>query len=218
MNWAFIQYNLSAVVLLATFWLLIARRISGAVNGYAIQSLLLGGICLTAYLYSGLWHLLILAASTVLIKGIAIPMVLRRQVGSTVYERRETAYYVGFPTALLVGAALSITGFAAGNRMELAVVGVLGEPVLDVAIAVILIGFFMTVARRDAAMQLTGLLVAENGLLLLGLVIGSGLPLLIDFALFLDVLVGAVVMGFLIARMHETVESTDSSELSRLRG
>jgi len=84
--------------------------------------------------------------------------------------------------------------------------------------AVILLGLFSTVARRDAVMQLTGLLVTENGLLLLGLVMGAGLPLLIDFALFLDVLVGAVVMGFLIRRMHATVATTDTSELTRLRG
>jgi len=217
MSWAFVEYNLAAVVLLATFWLLIARRISGAVNGYAFQSMVLGAVCLAAFLDSRLWHLFALAASTVVIKGIAIPLVLRRQVRSTVYARREAAYYVGFPTALLIGAALSIVGFVAGNRLELAP-GVLGQPVLGVAIAVILLGFFMTLARREAVMQMVGLLVAENGLLLLGLVLGAGLPLLIDFALFLDVLVGAVVMGFLIARMHETVDTTDTSELTRLRG
>jgi hydrogenase-4 component E len=90
--------------------------------------------------------------------------------------------------------------------------------VLGVAVAVILIGFFITVARQDAVMQLTGLLVAENGLLLLGLVMSAGLGLLVDFALLMDVLVGAVVMGFLIARMNATIMSTDTSELTRLRG
>jgi hydrogenase-4 component E len=73
-------------------------------------------------------------------------------------------------------------------------------------------------ARRDAVLQLAGLLVAENGVILVGLVVASGLGLLIEFAVFLDVLVGVAVMGFLIARMHETVSSTDTSELSRLRG
>jgi hydrogenase-4 membrane subunit HyfE len=46
----------------------------------------------------------------------------------------------------------------------------------------------------------------------------AGLGLLVDFALLMDVLVGAVVMGFLIARMNATIMSTDTSELTRLRG
>ena len=158
-----------------------------------------------------------LALSTFLIKGILIPIVLRRQVRATVYDKRETHYYVGFPTALLIGMGLSIAGFVAANRLDI-VKDLVGQPVLGVAVAVILIGFFITVARQDAVMQLTGLLVAENGLLLLGLVMSAGLGLLVDFALLMDVLVGAVVMGFLIARMNATIMSTDTSELTRLRG
>ena len=211
------EYSLAGLVLLITYWLLIARRIRGAINGYAFQSVVIGVIVLATYAQSLRLHLLVLALSTFLIKGILIPIVLRRQVRATVYDKRETHYYVGFPTALLIGMALSIAGFVAANRLDV-VKDLVGQPVLGVAVAVILIGFFITVARQDAVMQLTGLLVAENGLLLLGLVMSAGLGLLVDFALLMDVLVGAVVMGFLIARMNATIMSTDTSELTRLRG
>jgi len=211
------EYTLAGLVLLITYWLLIARRIRGAINGYAFQSVVIGVIVLATYAQSLRLHLLVLALSTFLIKGILIPIVLRRQVRATVYDKRETHYYVGFPTALLIGMGLSIAGFVAANRLDV-VKDLVGQPVLGVAVAVILIGFFITVARQDAVMQLTGLLVAENGLLLLGLVMSAGLGLLVDFALLMDVLVGAVVMGFLIARMNATIMSTDTSELTRLRG
>jgi len=211
------EYTLAGLVLLITYWLLIARRIRGAINGYAFQSVVIGVIVLATYAQSLRLHLLVLALSTFLIKGILIPIVLRRQVRATVYDKRETHYYVGFPTALLIGMGLSIAGFVAANRLDI-VKDLVGQPVLGVAVAVILIGFFITVARQDAVMQLTGLLVAENGLLLLGLVMSAGLGLLVDFALLMDVLVGAVVMGFLIARMNATIMSTDTSELTRLRG
>jgi len=211
------EYTLAGLVLLITYWLLIARRIRGAINGYAFQSVVIGVIVLATYAQSLRLHLLVLALSTFLIKGILIPIVLRRQVRATVYDKRETHYYVGFPTALLIGMGLSIAGFVAANRLDV-VKDLVGQPVLGVAVAVVLIGFFITVARQDAVMQLTGLLVAENGLLLLGLVMSAGLGLLVDFALLMDVLVGAVVMGFLIARMNATIMSTDTSELTRLRG
>src|SRR6266567_2228699 len=154
------EYSLAGVVLLITFWLLIARRIRGAINGYGFQSIVLAAIAAATFVQSSRLHLLLLAISKDL----------------------------------------------------------LGQPVSGVAISVILIGFFIAVARSDAVMQLTGLLVAENGLLLLGLVMSAGLGLLVDFALLLDVLVGAVVMGFLIARMNTTIMSTDTGELTRLRG
>jgi hydrogenase-4 component E len=212
-----LEYSLAGVVLLITFWLLIARRVRGAINGYAFQSIVLAAIAAATYIQSSRVHLLLLALSSLAIKGVLIPRVLRRQVKATVYDKRETHYYIGFPTALLVGMALSIAGFVAANQLAITK-DLLGEPVSGVAVAVILIGFFIAVARSDAVMQLTGLLVAENGLLLLGLVVAAGLGLLVDFALLLDVLVGALVMGFLVARMNTTIMSTDTGELTRLRG
>ncbi len=208
---------LSTLILIATFWLLIARQVRAAVNGYAAQSILLGGLAIALFAGSHLAHLLALGILTIAIKGAIIPAVIKLQVRGRSHRRRETAYYVGFPTALLIGAGLSLIGFIAASRLPIHT-DQLSEPVLGLAIAVILVGLFTTMARRDAVLQLAGLLAAENGLLLVGLVVSPGLGLLIEFALFLDVLIGAVVMGFLIARMHETVATTDTSELSRLRG
>ncbi|MGH7640997.1 MAG: hypothetical protein ACREN7_00505 [Candidatus Dormibacteria bacterium] len=209
--------TLAALALLTTFWLLIARRVRGAVAGYSAQSFALGGLAIAVSVSSGLVNLLLLGLVIVAIKGLLIPLVLRRQIRSTVYDRRETRYHVGFPTAMLVGAALSVLGFAVAAQLHLTGEALRG-PVLGLAVAIVLLGLFTSVARRDAVMELAGLLAAENGLLMVGLVVAPGLGLLVELALFLDVLVGVLVMGFLIARMQETVASTDTSELRRLRG
>jgi hydrogenase-4 membrane subunit HyfE len=208
---------LAASILIVTLWLLVARRVGAAIGGYALQSVLLGALALVLFAISGLSHLLLLGLLTVAIKGLTIPLILRRQLRGSVYEQRETSYYLGFPTALLVGMALAGVGFAAAARFPL-LGSLLGRPVLGIGIATALLGFFTTTARRDAVMQVAGLLAAENGLLVVGLVISPGLDLLVEFALFLDVLIGALVMGFLIVRMHQTLASTDTSELRRLRG
>jgi hydrogenase-4 membrane subunit HyfE len=206
----------STLILLVGFWLLVARQIRAAVDGYAIQSILLGCLALALFGATRDPDLLALGILTIAIKGVAIPAVIERQAKTT-YGKRELQYHVGFPTALLVGAGLTLIGFVAAARLPYHP-ALLAEPVFGVAIAVTLLGFFTAMARRDAVLQLAGLLVAENGVILVGLVVASGLGLLIEFAVFLDVLVGVAVMGFLIARMHETVSSTDTSELSRLRG
>jgi len=71
-----ISYNLAAVILLLTFWLLIVRLVRGAVNAYAFQSVVLGLVSLAAFFQSGLWHLLVLAITTAAINGVLIPIVL----------------------------------------------------------------------------------------------------------------------------------------------
>ncbi len=208
---------LTALILLTGLWMLISRRIGSALIGYATQSCLLGAVALYMFTQVGGLHLLALGVITIAIKGLGIPLVLRRQIRSTVYERRETQYYVGFPTALLIGAGLSVLGFVAAARIPVRL-QLLPASSLGLGIAVVLLGLFMATARRDAVMQLAGLLIAENGLLLVGLVVAPGLALMVEFALFMDVVMGVFVMGFLIARMHETVASTDTAELTRLRG
>ena len=108
---------LATLILIATFGLLLARQVRGAITGYAAQSILLGGLAIAMFAGSRLPHLLALGLLTIGIKGFAIPAVVRFQVRGPTYRRREIAYYVGFPTALLVGAGLSLVGLVAASRL-----------------------------------------------------------------------------------------------------
>ncbi len=211
------EITLAALFLLVSFQLILARRLRTAVGAYQLQSWLLGGISIALFVDTHLLGLLAFGLLIVVLKGLAIPTLLRRRMGFALTAGRESAYYVGFPTALLVGAALCLAGFIAASRIP-SPSRLLPEAVLGIGIAVLLLGLFTTTARRDGVLQMGGLLVAENGLLLIGLVLAPRLSLLIEFALVLDVLIAVVVMAFLLARMHEAVASTDTSELTRLRG
>lgn len=208
---------LAALILLVTFAFIVTRRLRAAVSAYAVQSWLLGGVAIALFAASGLLELLLFGLLTIAIKGIVVPQILRRRTAFALDGRRETVYYVRFPTALLIGAALTLTGFIAATRIPFTH-QLLPESVLGIALAVLLLGLFTTTARRDAILQVTGLLAAENGLLLVGLVLAPRLSLLIEFAIVLDILIAVLVMGFLVARMHQEVASTDTSELTRLRG
>jgi hydrogenase-4 component E len=208
---------LSALLLLVTYWFIVTRRLRSAVSAYSVQSWLLGFISILLYLDTGLIELLLFGLLIVAVKGILIPQLLRRRVAFALVAGRETAYYVRFPTALLIGAGLSLLGLLAGSRVPYHL-QLLPESVLGISLAVFLLGLFTTIARRDAIMQVTGLLAAENGLLLLSLVVAPRLSLLIEIAIVMDVLIAVLVMGFLVARMRDELAGTDTSELSRLRG
>jgi hydrogenase-4 component E len=208
---------LTAMILLITFALIVTRAIRAAISAYAIQSWLLGGLALALFAQSGFIELLLFGLLTIVIKGVAVPRILRRRTNDAVAGKREVAYFVRFPTALLLGAGLTLIGFIAATRIPFTL-QLLPESALGIGVAVLLLGLFTTTARRDAILQVAGLLAAENGLLLIGLVLAPRLSLLIEFAIVLDILIAVLVMGFLVARMHEEVSSTDTSELTRLRG
>ena len=61
----------STLILLVGFWLLVARQIRAAVDGYAIQSILLGCLALALFAATRDPDLLALGILTIAIKGLA---------------------------------------------------------------------------------------------------------------------------------------------------
>ncbi|MHB1575018.1 MAG: hypothetical protein ACYCX9_00665 [Candidatus Dormibacteria bacterium] len=212
-----VEVILSALLLLVTYWFIVTRQLSSAVAAYSVQSWLLGLVSLALYVDTKLIGLLLFGLLIVTVKGVLIPRVFRHQVAFALVAGRETAYYVRFPTALLVGTGLSLVGLLAATRLPL-VTQLLPPSILGISLAVFLLGLFTSIARRDAILQVAGLLAAENGLLLLSLVVAPRLSLLIEVAIVMDVLIAVLVMGFLVARMRDAGAGTDTSELTRLRG
>jgi hydrogenase-4 component E len=72
--------------------------------------------------------------------------------------------------------------------------------------------------RRQALLQIVGLITMENGLYLVGLSVTKGLPLIIELGVFLDVLVAVAVLVILTYRLKRSFLSTDTSMLKKLKG
>jgi hydrogenase-4 component E len=94
----------------------------------------------------------------------------------------------------------------------------LDEDMLAAAIALLLAGAFLMVSRKKALMQVMGLLVLENGILLAALTTTFGMPLVIEIGIFFDLLMGVFLMGLFVFRIRDTFEHLDVSKLRRLRG
>jgi len=62
-----------------------------------------------------------------------------------------------------------------------------------------------------------GFLMLENGIALLAILGTYGIPLIVELGVFLDALLGFLVMQIFIYRIHETFETIDVEQLSRLR-
>ena len=94
----------------------------------------------------------------------------------------------------------------------------LGRDALSGALAGFLIGLLIMITRRQAVLQIVGLIMMENGIYLLGLSMTRGLPLIIEFGVFFDVMVAVIVLGILTFRLKLSFMTTDTTVLQKLKG
>jgi hydrogenase-4 component E len=89
---------------------------------------------------------------------------------------------------------------------------------LPVSVATTLIGLFIMVSRKQALMQVVGLVVLENAIFLAAVSLTYGMPLIVEMGVLFDLLVGVALLGLFITRIEETHGSTDTTRLRSLKG
>ena len=81
----------------------------------------------------------------------------------------------------------------------------------------VLVSLFVLISRKKALTQVVAFLMLENGIALLALLGTYGIPLIVELGVFLDALLGFIVMQIFVYRIHETFETMDVDQLRRLR-
>jgi len=208
---------LGALFLLETLAMLVVRQMRGLINVYATHSLLLAACAAAVGYLTGSEHLYLVAGLTVLFKVLAIPYTLKRVIHDTLLEKREIHFVFGISGTLLIAGVLSVLAYF--TSAALVYPGdTLTRLLLPVGAAVALMGLFITVGRLEAVPQISGLLIMENGVILIAVVTAFGLPLIAEFAMFFDVLVGGLLLGVLVMRLQQHTDTTAAGTLRRLKG
>ena len=88
---------------------------------------------------------------------------------------------------------------------------------LPLAMGLVFVSLFVIVSRKKAVTQIIGFLMLENGITLLAVLGAYGVPLIVELGVFLDALMGFLVMQVFVYHIHETFESIDVDELSGLK-
>src|SRR5207244_8730028 len=88
---------------------------------------------------------------------------------------------------------------------------------LPPAMGLVFVSLFVIVSRKKAVTQIIGFLMLENGITLLAVLGAYGVPLIVELGVFLDALMGFLVMQVFVYHIHETFESIDVDELSGLK-
>lgn len=205
----------SALLLLSSFVIVAQRRLLACIEMFALQSLFLAGTAaLVAYL-TGIHHIYVAAAFTIVIKVIILPRILK-QVVRRLNVQRELKLYINIPTGLLICGALVILAFFI--TQPISHLGfLLTQDSLAIALAIVLIGFFMMVSRYKAITQVVGFLVMENGLFLGATAAAYGMPLLVELGIFFDVLVAGLIIGIYTQQIQDAFTSVDTTRMTTLK-
>jgi hydrogenase-4 component E len=209
---------LAATILVTTFLIVSSRSLMFYVRLFAIQSFLLGSVALLVAVGFGETHILIAAILTIAVKAIVIPIALTKVIDK-IKVRKEIDFTINITTSLLLCALLVILADSVAKPIleaqrvsDLAVF-----KVLPISIAVMMIGLFIMIARKQAVSQIVGLLTMENGVFLSGLSITYGMPLIVEVGIFFDIFVAVLILGVFVFRINQTFDTINVETIRRLR-
>jgi hydrogenase-4 component E len=205
----------SSGMLLTALIVLWRKGVPAYITAYRWQAWMLAGVTAVVGYFGGDHQLYWVVGPLLLLKGIAIPALLaamQRRFGAL----PELNPFVNTETSLLVASALVLFAYVLA-RPWMAVTELPTRDALPLAMALLFVSLFIIVSRKKAITQVIGFLMLENAIALLAVVGTYGVPLLVEFGVFLDALMGFLVMQIFVYQIHETFDTIDVEQLTRLR-
>jgi hydrogenase-4 component E len=213
-----ILLDLSGVlILLLAFACLGSKLFNRYVTYYGAQSVVLAfaaGVAAYAFHSAALW---VLAAATLALKGIAIPVAARRLLIRRLDLKRDASLSTGLSTSLIAGGGLTAFAYLV-TRPQLLPHGVVAAAVVPLSTAVILLGALAMVVRRHTVAQLIGWLIAENGVFLGAITLVATFPFIVEAGIFLDIAAGVLIMLVFVSGITRQLAEASTAELRGLRG
>ena len=208
--------NLCAtVILLLSFAMISQRRIVSLINLFMLQGLALVIASLLLAYATHQNELYVSAALTLVLKVMLIPWLLHRVI-HRLNVRWDVETLINIPTTMLVGIGLVIFSFSLAlpiSRLSSSMAG--GS--LGIALACVLLSFLMMITRSKAVPQVIGFLSIENGLIFAATTVTNGMPMIVEFGVALDVLVGVLILGVFMFQIREQFDSLDIHNLEKLK-
>jgi hydrogenase-4 component E len=160
-------------------------------------------------------ELYIVAVIFVALKVILIPRYLNR-MRDRIGVEREHEPYLNVPASLITAGLLVILAYVV-MRPVVSISNLPTRGALPLALSLVFIGLLVILTRKKAFTQVVGFLILENGITLLALFGTYGIPLIVELGVFLDALMGFLVMQIFIYQLQGTFESIDVDQLNHLR-
>ena len=206
---------LATIILLLSFAMISQRRIVTLINLFMIQGAALVAASFLLGYVTDQPDLYVSGALTLVLKVIFIPWMLHRVIRK-LNVRWDVETLFNIPTIMLVGIALVILSFSLSapvSRLSETLAG----GTLGIALACILLSFMMMITRSKAVPQVIGFLSMENGLIFAATAVTNGMPMIVEFGIALDVLVGVLILGVFMFQIREKFDTLDIHNLEALK-
>ena len=205
---------LSLIILyvLSLIYLSMADRFRSHTMILALQGLLLFGIAMARMHDFHPVEMGFIVVETLVFKAIVIPIILLHVIRKTQINRIKSST-TQFGSLVMSIAALiascTITYYMQNNNADTISFGV--------ALYALLSGLILIVMRKRVFAHLVGFLVIENGVFLFSMAIGVELPMLINLAIMLDILISILVLGMFLQRMDNDMNTDESDALTSIK-
>ena len=205
---------LSLIILyvLTLIYLSIADRFRKHTSILTIQGILLFGIALARLHEFHPVEMSFIVIETLVFKAIIIPIILMHIIRRTKINRIHTSTSQFSSLVMSIAALIAsctITYYMADSRTDMIFFGV--------ALYALLSGLILIVMRKRIFAHLVGFLVIENGVFLFSMAIGVEIPMLINLAIMLDILISILILGMFLRRMDNDMHTDESDALTSIK-
>lgn len=215
MEYSFLQFLMIAAIFLSAVLLHITKRNSTVVLLYFIQSLAIAVLLFHPLVENFSPVIMLMAILTLAVKAVVAPLFFSRLI-----KRHKLKFsastYLNTPLTLIVIAALAAL---TNSRIfsHIASIEPSGQKILSLAIAVILISFFLIINRKGAVSQIIGILSLENGIVAFALFSGLEQSPALQIGIMFDLLVWVIIAAVFISMIYKQFGSLDVTELKHLK-
>lgn len=208
--------NLAAGGLLLTAVLVTWRRdLAAMVRLLAVQGVALAALPLLEGGHRRDAALIGVGVAVFALRVVLLPVLLARAVRAEA-QRRESMPLLNTTASLLCAAALTVAAFAV-SRPLVELDPSPGTRAAPAGVAVLLIAVFVMVVRRRALSQAVGFLMLDNGIAATAFLVTSGVPVIVELGVSLDLLFALLILGVLTGRLRRAFGDTDLDLLRELR-
>ena len=204
--------SLILLYVLSLIYLSMADRFRSHTTILALQGLLLFGIAMARMHAFHPVEMGFIVVETLVFKAIIIPIILLHVIRKTKINRitsSSTQFGSLMMSIVALVASCTITYYMQNSGSDTISFGV--------ALYALLSGLILIVMRKRVFAHLVGFLVIENGVFLFSMAIGVELPMLINIAIMLDILISILIPGMFLRRLDDDMHTDESDALTSIK-
>lgn len=158
---------------------------------------------------------IVFTLATIAVRGIIIPMSIITAINK-VDIKREVESIIGYHASIVCGLLLIVAATYVGRQLNIPAIKDY-TLLFPTAIALLVAGMFLMMARRNAIAMVLGYIMMENGIYLVGTTISVRVRHIVEFGILLDVLAGVMIMAIILQNIKQTFDDVDTAHLRSLK-